>query len=283
MKRSGPTGVLALGLLLGLSAAPAQGAPRQEVAERGGVRAVLTYDCAGRQRANCKDFSIAITRNGTQLLSQRISPRRQAGIAPGRPPGTKAVVVVDLNGDGEQEVLVDLFTGGAHCCFYSLVYGYSFMTSAYERLTHDWGDASYTLENLGRDRTREFVSGDPRFAFAFTSFAESRFPIQIWQYRPQGLRDVTRRFPGEVRRDIRRLRRALRDFVRERIDLRGVAAAMQADRYLLGRKSAAAGWRQLRRMAARGQLGRPRGSFGPSGARYIKALRRFLRRHGYAR
>ena len=280
MKRTALAAVAALALL----APPVQAAPREEVAEAGSVRATLRYDCTGRDRVStCKDFSIRISRAGAELVNERIEPRRQEGVAVGRPAGRKFVVVTDLNGDGEQEILVDLYTGGAHCCFYTLIYGYSFMTSDYERLRHDWGDPGYTLERLGSDRNREFVGGNPVFAFAFSSFAESRFPIQIWQYRPQGLRDVTRRFPGEIRRDIRRLRRALRDFRRERIDLRGVMAAIQADRYLLGRRSAAAGWRELRRMAARGQLRRPRGSFGPAGRRYLKALRRFLKRHGYAR
>ncbi len=267
---------------LALVAPSAQAAPREEVAEEGGVRAVLRYDCP-RNRVICRDFSVSITRRGSQLLNERIPQRRQAGISPSRPPANKAVLVVDLNGDSEREVLVNLYTGGAHCCFYTLVYGYAVATSSYERLTHDWGDTSYTLKRLGRDPSRELVSADARFAFAFTSFAESRFPIQIWQYRPQGLRDVTRRFPSEIRRDIRRQRRALRDFRRERIDLRGVMAAIQADRYLLGRRSAAAGWRELRRMAARGDFRRRRGSFGPTGRRYLRALRRFLVKRGYAR
>ena len=273
--------ITALGVVA-LLVPPAQAAPREEVAEAGGVRAELRY-VSQRNRVICRDFSISITRSGAVLVSESIRPRRESGIAPGRPPGTRSLRVVDLNGDGEQEVLVDLYTGGAHCCFYTLVYGYSIMTSDYERLTHDWGDVGYTLASLGRDRNREFVSGDFRFAFLFTSFAESRFPIQIWQYGPQGLTDATRRFPRQIRADIRRLRRALRDFVRERIDLRGVVAAIQADRYLLGRRSAARGWTALRRMAARGQLRRPRGASGPAGRRYLRSLRRHLQRFGYAR
>src|SRR3712207_1673767 len=98
----------------------AQAAPREEVAEAGNVRATVSYDCTGRDRVStCKDFSVRIARAGTELVNERIRPRPQEGIARGRPAGTDIVTVVDLNGDGEQEVVVDLYTGGAHCCFYT--------------------------------------------------------------------------------------------------------------------------------------------------------------------
>jgi hypothetical protein len=265
-----------------LLAPPAAAAPVQQVSEAAGVRAVLGYDCD--DESMCRDWSLSITRNGERLVSQTLRPLRRGGIiAPGRPEGTKSVLVVDLNRDGEQEVVVDLYSGGAHCCYYSLIYGYSPMVSGYQRLTRDFGDPGYTLEDLDRNRVHELVSADHRFAFAFTSFAESRFPIRIFHYTPRGLRAVTRRFPGAIRRDIRRLRRGARDFRRERLDIRGIIAALQADRYLLSRKAAARGWRRLRRMARRGQLRKPRHARGPTGRRYVKALHRLLKRYRYAR
>jgi hypothetical protein len=271
--------VVAFVLLL---APPAAAAPVQQVDERGGVRAVVSYDCADDEQ--CTDWAITITRNGAQLVSEGLSPRGRARIiAPGRPPATKLVRVVDLNKDGEQEVIVDLFSGGAHCCFYSFIYGYSPSRSDYERLKWEFGDPGYTLEDLGRDRIYEFVGGNPGFAFAFTSFAESRFPIQIFRYSPRKLRDVTRRFPGEVRKDVRRLQRGLRTFRQERFDVRGMLAALQADYYLLGRKAAARGWKNLRRMARRGQIRKPKGARGPTGRRYIRSLHRLLKRFGYTR
>jgi hypothetical protein len=100
--------------------APATADAKTEVSEAGGVRAVLTYKCA--KSALCKDFKLKVTRKGLQLVNDSIDPPRDTGIAPGRP-GGKSVLVTDLNRDGEQEVVVDLFTGGAHCCFYSLIYG----------------------------------------------------------------------------------------------------------------------------------------------------------------
>jgi hypothetical protein len=109
--------------------------------------------------------------------------------------------------------------------------------------------------------------------------------VQIWHYAGPGakLKDVTRKFRRVVRRDARRLFRAVPRFRRRHLDVRGLLAAYQADNYNLGRKPAARGWRQLKAMARKGQIKRPRGATGPSGKRYLKALRRFLRRLHYTR
>jgi hypothetical protein len=271
--------------LAALWAPGAAAAPVQQTDERAGVRAVLSYDCA--DGSPCRDFSLSITRNGVQALSERITPARpptgREGIEVGRPEGTKPLLVRDLDRNGEQEVVVDLYTGGAHCCYYSLVYTYSPSTARYQRLRHDWGDVTYILEDLGRDNVYEFVGSDLRFAYLFTSFTDSRFPVQIWRYASPRLQNVTRRFPAEIRKDVRRLRRGLRTFREERFDVRGMLAALQADYYLLGRGSAARGWRSLRRMARRGQIRKAKGSPGPTGRRYIRSLHRYLKRLDYAR
>jgi hypothetical protein len=214
------------------------------------------------------------------VSNQKLTAPGVEGIAPGDPLPRKSVLVSDLDKNGEPEVIVDLFTGGAHCCSYSLIYGYSSGTGGYAQLKHQWGNVGYTLRDLGKDGVFEFDSGDDRFAYAFTSYAESRFPPRIWRYRAGKLVDVTRRFPRVVRADARRLIRALPGYRRQRLDVRGFLAAYQADNYLLGRRQAARGWRQLRAMARRGQI-RPVSGAGPSGRRYLKSLLRFLRRLGY--
>ena len=279
MKRAAFLIAICLGLVV-----PATAAAKREEASAGGVTAVLTYKCP--KPALCKDFKLTITRNGVRLVSDSLTASTfgQAGIAPGRP-GGKSVLVADLDRDGEREVVVDLYSGGAHCCFYSLIYGYTSSPAAYRRINHSWGDAGYALRNLDRKGAQEFRSGDYRFAFAFSSFAESRFPVQIWHYAGPGakLKDVTRRFRRQVRRQARRLFRAVRGFRRRHLDIRGLLAAYQADNYNLGRKRAARGWRQLRALARKGRLKRPRGGTGPSGKRYLKALHRFLRRLHYTR
>jgi hypothetical protein len=126
----------------------------------------------------------------------------------------------------------------------------------------------------------ELASADDRFAYAFTSYAGSAFPVQVWRYRPGGLVDVTRAYRQLVRADAVQL---WRSYVRERQrkpadrDVRGVLAAWQADKALLG--EAGEGWKRLRAARAAGELkGSPPW---PSGYRYLRELRAFLAAAGY--
>ena len=66
-------------------------------------------------------------------------------------------------------MLVDFYTGGAHCCFYSVIYRY--VGGRYVSSFHFWGDPSYRLVDLNRDGRPDFRSADDRFAYAFSCFA----------------------------------------------------------------------------------------------------------------
>ena len=97
--------------------------------------------------------------------------------------------IQDLDGDGEPEVRLDFFSGGAHCCLSSQILGYDRATEQYKLTEQYWGDGeTRQLSDLNRDGIPEFLSYDTRFAYSFASFAGSGFPIQIWQYR-QGQSD----------------------------------------------------------------------------------------------
>jgi hypothetical protein len=276
-------GLLTLAVALVLPA-PAAAKVTQQTSESAGVKATLSFDCKQTKLIrDCKDFKLSITRQGVELVSnQALTPPGEEGTFPGNPDPLKSVQVADLDKNAEPEVVVDLFTGGAHCCSYSLINGYSAATGGYVRLRHVWGNAGYVLKDLDRDGVFEFLSGDDRFAYAFSSYAESRFPPQIWHYKGGRLIDVTRRFPKLVRKDARLIVRSLPKYRRQHLDLRGFLAAYQADNYLLGHRQAARGWKQLRAIARKGQI-RPVSGVGPSGKRYLKSLLRFLRRLGYTR
>jgi len=190
-----------------------------------------------------------------------------------------ALQTVDLDRDGEPEVLVDLYTGGAHCCFFTLVYRYDPGRHTYRRLAHWWGNTGYALRDLDRDGRFELLSGDDRFAYAFTPFAASADPIQIWSYRSGRLVDTTRSFPAAVRSDADRLWQAyLQDRKEKSADVRGVLAAYLADTVLLGK--GAEGWKRLQEALRRGELS-PAAEVGPTGAAYLKAVVKLLVDSGY--
>jgi hypothetical protein len=191
----------------------------------------------------------------------------------------------DLDADGEPEILLSAYSGGAHCCVYSLVYRFVAFGNTYERISWPWGDPGYVVRDLNKDRQPEFVSGDNRFTDLFTSHAASAEPIAIYQLGETSFVDVTRKFRGAIRAHARRLlrfyRRELRE-PRDNRDVRGLVAAYVADQYLAKRRKQ--GLAFLNRAARRHQLNSPPGSpSNTSGKRYVRALKRYLRRWGYTK
>jgi len=230
------------------------------------VRAKVTFDKSGPEFSRIR---LTITRNTTTWRSGPL------GRAFFRPP---KVFVRDLDADRELEVWVDTYTGGAHCCDQSRFFRYVPARQTYVGTFHDWGNVGYRAKNLDGRGGAELVSADDRFAYAFTSFAGSAFPIQIWEFDSGRLRDVTRLFPGQVELDAKRLWRWYLDS-RRTGDVRGILAAWVADQYVLGR--GAEGLRALKKAAKRGDLEGTNGVW-PTGSRYVRALRAFLVKLGYA-
>jgi subtilisin-like proprotein convertase family protein len=241
-------------------------------AGRDGVRAVLSYKGNGIIE---REARLLIVRRGKPALD--IPLRRLSN-------GTRVVrlFVRDLDADRDPEVVLDFYTGGAHCCTQSLIYRYERVRRRYRRTLHDWGNAfpAYRIVDPNHDGHPELRSVDDRFAYVFTSFAGSLFPVRIWRFEEGRLRDVTRRFPRIVGSDSVGLWRTYLSLRREHTDVRGALAAWLADEYLLGREEE--GWRRLEAAYRRGELG-PAGYGWPAGRAYLRALRAYLRTLGYAR
>jgi hypothetical protein len=274
------TTVLVVAGLIALIPAAASAKLRTETATSGAVKAVLTYD-VGPGIFNVSGTHLAIIRSGVTVIDTDVpEPCSGCGIMPSGSIGgsAKSLRVSDLDGDGEPEVLLDIYTGGAHCCVDTWIY--RFTGTTYTGTPHEWGDVGYSLKDLNRDGTPELRSADDRFAYAFTSFAESWFPPMVWQFRAGKLVDVTRHYRRLIRSDVKRALRLYHSKHRRKYDLRGVIAAYVADQYLLGHGSR--GWK-LVRSARKHHLvnGLGKGDLWPRGKRYAPALRKFLRRNGY--
>jgi hypothetical protein len=218
-----------------------------------------------------KKLRLLITRNGKTWRSGSL------GTTYFRAP---TVRVRDLDRDGELEVLVDTFTGGAHCCLESRFFRYLPGRGVYAGTFRNWGNGGYRVKNLDGQGGIELVSNDDRFAYAFTAFAASAFPLQIWHFEDGRFLDVTRSFPGQVELDSSGLWRLYEQVRSERSDVRGVLAAWLADECLLGRE--AQGWERVEAIRKRGVLGpRPELAGWPQGTAYVRELRVFLRKFGY--
>jgi len=208
-----------------------------EHAAGGGVAADFFYLETGAAPANggYGAFRIRIMRSGTVAFFDDIVCRFCMPFGRGKPP--KAVHVVRLAPGEEPVVIVDLDTGGAHCCETSEIYEWT--GTAYRRIEQDWGDPAYGLSDLRRDGTIDFVTADDRFAYEFTDYAHSLMPIRIWQLESGSLLDVTRAFRPEVQRDAARMWHWYAVGRRSDDGVRGALAAWAGDEALLGRWAAA--------------------------------------------
>jgi hypothetical protein len=260
-------GLIAALLVAGALAGGAAGASAQTEPVK--VRATFTFEKRGFEFGKLR---LAITRNGRTWRSGFLG---SAFIL--RP----QVRVRDLDADGEPEVWLDTYSGGAHCCLDSRFFRWLPSLRRYRATKHAWRDIGYRRLRLDGDSRPEFVSADARFGYEFTAFAASAFPIQIWHFDRGRMVDDTRSYPGRVERDAEGLWRLYRRFSGGKDDPRGVLAAWAADEHLLGRGEAA--FATLERLRARGAFGpRPDLAGWPQGRAYLRALRAFLVKLGYA-
>ncbi|MDQ3934041.1 MAG: hypothetical protein M3340_05350 [Actinomycetota bacterium] len=274
--------ILALFLLAPAALAQEQQETARHPSPGGDVSAELSY--TKLDDFNYENVRIKITRAGNVLHDALVPepcedcPPAPAGLGD---PENPSLRLRDLNSDGEPEALVDLYTGGAHCCTYTQIYRYDAATNAYRRLKAAWGDYGYELTDLNGDGTPEFRSADWRFAGAFTAYAASGAPIQIWRFGGSRMVNVTRQFRSLVKANLRDFLRLYKEIRRDPDvpDVRGFLAAYVADKYLLGQGDTA--FDLVNAAHRRGELKALPGDTSPAGKRYITALRRFLRKTGY--
>jgi hypothetical protein len=235
------------------------GPPRTtEISESGKVRAEVSFV---KEAENAKNLRIKIIRNGQSLLEEPVLiPSRSLADNPDKKASEEvsegrllSLRIRDLDGDKEPEVLADLVSinSGVRCCNYSFIYRYD---SAAKKYKND---------------IPEFKSEDGRFSEAFTNYADSRFPLQVWQYRQGKMQDVTKQYPVEVYTNSAELWLESNKRVSEDAEVKGVLAAFMASKYVMGQD--AEGWQLVERV----YQGRDRTQF-------FGKLREFLVSTGYA-
>jgi len=88
----------------------------------------------------------------------------------------------DLTGEGHPDVVIETYTGGAHCCFSTHVYDLGpVMTKMLETPVSNCGGA---FEELDGDGVFEFVTCDDSFAYVYCAYAGSPLVKVIYQYEP---------------------------------------------------------------------------------------------------
>ena len=260
---------LALGLALASAPEPPpQASPTPIAVSLGGVRARVACERARESAVFCRPTRLEIFRDETKLYEDRFEGvTSYLSALPDRAP----LAARDLDGDGETEILLDLFSGGAHCCWSTRLYHLVGRSLRYDVLTHDWGNAGYRLEDPGGDGRTVFVGADDAFSYAFTSYAASRRPPRYWRYERGRLTDVTRRYPAAIEADAAEVWKVFEELAPSDSDggqTRGLAAAYVADLCLLGR--CGEGWRRLRAAYDK-----------PDREKFFRELSSLLQKNGY--
>jgi hypothetical protein len=265
---------VALGAVLAANAAAAP-KPHVERVRSGDVEAAFSYTY-DRAKFRFAKQRLTIKRLDETRFSARLRRPPRGGFKPQpardieHPP---SVSLTDLDGDGEPEVVLDLYWGGAHCCWYTQIYRYVGGRHGYRTNVHIWGNFGYVLADLEHDGKQELVTRDDRFSYAFSSFADSRWPVRILSYRQGGLMVVTHEYVSEIRRDSTALWHEAMSRKRTRSN-QGVIAAWAADQCMLGRCKAA--FRTIDRLSRTGRIHGERTRMA-----FERRLRRFLTRTGY--
>jgi hypothetical protein len=269
---------LATLLVLGV---PAAGADAKQVsAARGDVKATLTYARnTGRYSFGYRTEKLTISRAGRTLYSGVPAIKFCGGsacsptIGQGRrqPP----LIVRDLDGDSEPEVVYTAYSGGAHCCIVAAFFELSGGGKGYTPVDRVFGNPGFRIEDLNHDGRPEVVTADDTFAYRFSPYAFSGLPLLVLRYDHGQFKGITARFKRRLRIDAKRFWHAYSGFRgHDEVAARGQIAAWAADQYRLGKRGRALAI--LRREVRHGHLSRP-----GSGAKFIRRVDRFLRKRGY--
>jgi hypothetical protein len=192
LRRAILTALIGLTLLL-----PAAAQAHSSTASAGGIRATLSY--SGGPGITTKDERLSIVENGRSVYDQAV-PRQGCVSVCG--PGTKQpVAVTSLYGDDGEDVVLNLFSGGADCCTIADVYVHSAAVGSYVLDQHNFGEAGFKLENIGPAGRPEFVSADKSFYCEFTVCAASALPLQIFEFEDERFVNVTEHYPKLISRD----------------------------------------------------------------------------------
>ncbi len=307
--------VLVAAVALGASPGPAAAAVRSSapLAPGFGCQDTLTHASGHRFSLTAVLGTVRVTYTGTLghapglpmatggTLAVAAGPRRLslpgltfvdgAGLLPTA--GDDQLCVLRFGREALPELLLQPYTGGAHCCTLPVLYTYAARARGY-RLT-----ARATLTEAAQPAGRMppynpngglaprleqghlvLVTNDGRFPYMFACFACSAAPILLMSDTGGRFTNVTRRYPAAIAADARTLWTAVTQDLASHTEILGVLPAWVADQCSLGRSAPA--FAAVGRLERAGDLSAKLGpGFDGTGAAYVRNLRSFLTRAGY--
>ena len=278
---SSRTGLVVALVLVSLSVTVPDASAATISARSGDVAAIFTYSGTFPQS---RDARLTITRAGNVVGNVVVSSRwcgRQCW-PDSVSPGHSVLHVVRLGPHGPLDVVLDLYSGGAHCCTVEQIFSWDASSGRYRKFEYNFGDPEAKLVPLGKGGSDVFLSADDSFAYAFTDYAASGLPIEILSFSNNALHNVTRSFSRLIANDATLWRKAFDSAGASNYqDTVGVAAAWAADEDMLGHSTSVANFLHLELRAD--HLNSALNPIEPSGRKFVADLQKFLRQHGYTK
>jgi hypothetical protein len=137
-----------------------------------------------------------------------------------------AFTIVNLDGDREPEIIVNLAVTGGVPGYISEIYDYNSGRNSYNVTEKFWGLATdYDIEDLDNDSIPEFVTvDDNNFRMAVSSSADSGQPVLILRYQNGQFFDVSTQYPTLLAEDAQKWKNTI---------LQAIAEGTPAEGYML--------------------------------------------------
>lgn len=106
----------------------------------------------------------------------------------------------DLNQNGIPDIMIEMFSGGAHCCFTTNLIELTDPASMV--FEHAESECPASPIDLDGDGIAEFTSCDDTWAYAYCSYAESPLPSVVWKWNGERYEIANTDFPQLYDNDI---------------------------------------------------------------------------------
>ncbi len=140
---------------------------------RSNTATVNDYTFSVHEKEKADNRCISFYRSGKKIHTKCIEDGNIA-IVTSPPPGT------DINADGIPDIIVEFYSGGAHCCYEYALYSLRDNLKVYATLYG--GDSPLEFKDIDDDDNYEVVGKDWTFAYWHECFAASPAPEIILRY-----------------------------------------------------------------------------------------------------
>jgi hypothetical protein len=261
-----------MGAAIALAVVPASALAGTQSASKDGITATLTFKGSDFQTT---DLNLEIVRRGVTAYDKAVKSNDcYSSCSPLNSSGSVHILALQP-GIAEPNVLVDMYSGGAHCCQIEQVFTYSATTKTYSEVQRDFGN--YGEELVKSEGIWLFKSENNDFAYEFTDYAASGAPLQLFKFSDaRKFVNVTHQHDKMIAADAKLWLKAYRSEAPHYSDSVGLIAAWAADEDELGKSVYVSKF--LQQQAAKHHLN---SAIAASGEKFIKALDKFLRQEGY--